>query len=423
MTLLERAARLFPGGVNSPVRSFRGVGGEPIFMAAGSGARITDTSGRQYLDYVGSWGPLLLGHCHPQVVQALEQQLQKGLSFGATCPAELELAELILDRLPDPLQTLRFVNSGTEAGMTAIRLARGCTGRDLIVKFSGGYHGHSDSLLVRAGSGAQTLGVQDSAGVPAALASLTRVLPYNDSEALEALFETEGPHIAAVLVEPVAGNMGMVLPQPGFLEQLRRCCDAHGTLLIFDEVMTGFRVAHGSAAGLFGVLPDLMMLGKVIGGGLPVGAVAGRDQWMRQLAPEGDVYQAGTLSGNPLAMVAGNATLQLANAKLYQRLESLAGDLIAGLTERARGAGIPFSGCALGAMFGLFFSPECPQRLEQIDERAVTLYRQFFHHMLQQGIYFPPSAYESCFLSSAHGPDELEQTLQAADRAFRDIRQ
>ena len=419
-TLFEQARELFPGGVNSPVRSFRSVGGNPIFMRSGSGAWMTDVSGQRYLDYIGSWGPLLLGHSHPEVVRALSAQLDRGLSFGAPTEAEIELAQLVLARLPQA-DSLRFVNSGTEAGMTAIRLARGSTGRDLIVKFAGGYHGHSDSLLVKAGSGAQTLGVQDSAGVPAALAELTRVLPYNDSDAASACFAAEGDRIAAVLVEPIAGNMGMIPPLPGFLEHLRDLCRQQGALLIFDEVMTGFRVAWGGASELYGITPDLLMLGKVIGGGMPVGAVAGRAELMHHLAPIGEVYQAGTLSGNPLAMVAGTATLKLAGKELYPLLQAHADELLAGLSELAEAAGVPFSCHSAGGMFGFFFSDEYPSSLQQVQDAAVQRYRHFFHAMLAESVYLPPSAWESCFLSAAHDGDTLAFTLAAASKAMKEI--
>lgn len=419
-TLFRRALQLFPGGVNSPVRSFRGVGGTPIFFRSASGCRMQDVEGHDYLDYVGSWGPLLLGHKHPAVIEAVQAQLQRGLGFGACTEQEIQLAEAILQRLP-AMSRLRFVNSGTEAGMTAIRLARGITGRDLIVKFSGGYHGHSDSLLVKAGSGLLTLSVGDSAGVPPAVAGQTRVLPFNDAEAVAACFAAEGDQVAAVLVEPIAGNMGMLPPAAGFLQQLRASCDQSGALLIFDEVMTGFRVAWGGAMELLQVQPDLVMLGKVIGGGLPVGAVAGNTERMAYLAPEGDVYQAGTLSGNPLAMVAGAATLSRADKELYPRLEAYGLQLTSGLQALAAERGIAFSSCVRGGMFGFFFSDSYPQALEHIGDEAVDIYRRFFHAMLQRKVYFPPSAYESCFLSAAHDSEAIAQTLQAASHAFAEL--
>ncbi|GIX31502.1 MAG: glutamate-1-semialdehyde 2,1-aminomutase [Porticoccaceae bacterium] len=417
--LFEAARRHIPGGVNSPVRAFRAVGGEPLFIDRGQGARLYDSDGREYIDYVLSWGPLILGHGHPTVVEALRRQIERGTSFGAPTELEVRLAELLCRQVPG-LEMVRLVNSGTEATMSAIRLARAWTGRDLIVKFEGCYHGHADSLLVKAGSGALTLGVPSSPGVPEAVASLTLTLPYNDAEAVRAACRELGERIACIIVEPVAGNMSCVPPLPGFLETLRSCCDEVEALLVFDEVMTGFRVAPDCAAGRFGVRPDLITLGKVIGGGLPVGAFGGRRELMEQLAPEGPVYQAGTLSGNPLAVAAGLATLEVVLAPgFHEALEARTAALVEGLLERARRRGVPLTANRAGSMFGLFFTEQPAVRnFADVLASDVDRYARFFHRMLEGGVYLAPSAYEAGFLSAAHGEAEIAATLDAAERAF-----
>ena len=418
--LFERAQRSIPGGVNSPVRAFRGVGGTPRFIARAAGAYLFDADGKDYVDYVGSWGPMILGHQHPAVIEALQRQAAVGVSYGAPTELEIEMAELLCARLP-ALEQVRLVNSGTEATMSALRLARGHTGRDAIVKFEGCYHGHGDGLLVKAGSGALTLGVPSSPGVPADFARHTLSATYNDPASVEDLFRAQPAGIAAVIVEPVAGNMNCVPPAPGFLQALRALCDRYGAVLIFDEVMTGFRVHPGGAAARYGVRPDLVTLGKIIGGGLPVGAFGGRRDIMQKLAPVGPVYQAGTLSGNPLAMAAGLATLRLlGDAALYERLERYTARLLEGLRHAARQAGVPFSTTQVGAMFGLFFSTE-PQIQSYVQVMAcdTARFRRFFHAMLDQGVYLAPSAYEAGFVSTAHGEAELARTLAAAAGAFR----
>jgi len=417
--LYARARRVIPGGVNSPVRAFRGVGGEPVFFTRGEGPWLHDVDGRRYIDYVGSWGPMILGHAHPEVVRAVQETAARGLGFGAPTELEVEMAELLCELVPS-LEKVRMVSSGTEATMSAIRLARGFTGRDLIVKFEGCYHGHSDSLLVKAGSGALTLGVPTSPGVPADLARHTLTLPYNDAAACERAFAEHGGRIACVIVEPVAGNMNCVPPVPGFLETLRALCDRHGALLIFDEVMTGFRVALGGAQARYGVLPDLTTLGKVVGGGLPVGAFGGRADVMSHVAPEGPVYQAGTLSGNPVAMAAGLATLRLVRAEgFFERLEALGRRLTEGLRERARAAGVPLSTHCVGGMFGFFFTETDPvTRYEEVVACDVERFRRFFHAMLEAGVYLAPSAFEAGFVSAAHTESEIDATLEAAEGAF-----
>ena len=415
------AQRHIPGGVNSPVRAFRAVGGTPVFFARAEGSRLYDVDGNGYLDYVQSWGPMILGHGHPDVLAAIRVQLERGLTFGAPTELETQMADRLCARIPG-LDLVRMVNSGTEATMSAIRLARAATGRDRILKFEGCYHGHGDSLLVKAGSGALTLGVPSSPGVPAALAALTLTLDYNDSAQVEALFAREGDTIACIIVEPVAGNMNCVPPQPGFLETLRRVCDRHGAVLIFDEVMTGFRVGPRGAAGRYGIAPDLITLGKVIGGGMPVGAFGGRADLMTRLAPLGPVYQAGTLSGNPVAMAAGLATLSaLDEPGFYERLFARTRELADGLRERAAAAGIALTTNSVGSMFGCFFT----------DAPAVTNFRQvmacdterfnrFFHGMLKRGVYLAPAAYEAGFVSAAHGSADIAQTLAAASAVFRE---
>ena len=416
--LFQRAQLRIPGGVNSPVRAFRGVGGTPRFIASANGAYVHDADGNAYVDYVGSWGPMILGHQHPAVVEAIVKQAMTGVSYGAPTELEIEMAEILCERIP-ALEQVRLCNSGTEATMSALRLARGTTGRDAILKFEGCYHGHSDSLLVKAGSGALTLGVPSSPGVPADLVKHTLTATYNDLASAEALLKTAP--VAAVIVEPVAGNMNCVPPDAGFLAGLRTLCDRHGALLIFDEVMTGFRVHRGGACALYGVKPDLVTLGKIIGGGLPVGAFGGRRDLMQQLAPVGPVYQAGTLSGNPLAMAAGLATLRLlADDGFYASLERYTRRLLEGLRTAARAAGVPLTTTQAGSMFGIFFS-EAPsiRSYAQVMACDVARFRRFFHAMLGAGVYLAPSAFEAGFVSAAHGERELELTLSAAAGALR----
>jgi glutamate-1-semialdehyde 2,1-aminomutase len=416
--LFDRAQRAIPAGVNSPVRAFRSVGGTPLFIERGKGARVWDADGRSYIDYVGSWGPLIVGHAHPAVVKAVKQAAARGLSFGAPTEAEVEMAEL-LKRLVPALEQVRLVSSGTEATMSAIRLARGYTGRSRIVKFEGCYHGHADPLLVKAGSGALTFGQPSSAGVPEPAAADTRVLEYNNTEEVERLFDREGATIAAVIVEPVAGNMNLVEPRQGFLEALRRLCTRAGAVLIFDEVMTGFRVALGGAQALYGIRPDLVTLGKVIGGGMPVGAFGGRREIMQAIAPLGPVYQAGTLSGNPVAVAAGLATLKLVQApKFHEKLAAATRSLCSGLTECARGLGVPFSTASVGGMFGLFFRETPPVTYAEVLQSDRELFNRFFRGMLEEGIYLAPSAYEAGFVSSAHGRTEIGRTIAAARKVL-----
>lgn len=422
--LFEEARRYIPGGVNSPVRAFRGVGGVPVFIDRAQGAYVMDAAGRRYVDYVGSWGPMIVGHAHPEVVGAVQQAAARGLSFGAPTALETQLARRVCHLMP-AIEKVRFVNSGTEATMSAIRLARGATGRDRIIKFEGCYHGHADSLLVKAGSGALTLGVPTSPGVPAALAAQTLTLRYNDLTSVREAFAQLGGEIAAVIVEPVAGNMNCVPPVPGFLAGLRALCDEYASLLIFDEVMTGFRVALGGAQAHYGVRPDLTTLGKVIGGGMPVGAFGGRANLMDQLAPDGPIYQAGTLSGNPIAMSAGLATLNiLSQPGFFERLENMTQRLTDGLTERAKAHGIALETTAVGGMFGLFFTANGPIRyFEEVMDCDVARFKRFFHGMLARGIYLAPSAFEAGFVSAMHGEGELAATLLAADEVFAELAQ
>ncbi len=417
--LFVAAQRHIPGGVNSPVRAFRGVGGEPVFFSRGEGAYLIDEDGRRYIDYVGSWGPMIAGHAHPQVIEAVKMAIEQGLGFGAPTAIETAMADKVCELVPS-IEMVRMVSSGTEATMSAIRLARGFTGRDKIIKFEGCYHGHSDSLLVKAGSGALTLGVPTSPGVPAALAEHTLTLAYNDLEQVKAAFARYSAEIACVIVEPVAGNMNCVPPVPGFLEGLRKLCDAHGSVLIFDEVMTGFRVALGGAQQYYGVKPDITTLGKVIGGGLPVGAFGGRKDIMQQIAPLGPVYQAGTLSGNPVAMAAGLAMLRLVSEPdFHARLSATAKRLTDGLVQRAQQAGVPLCANQVGGMFGLFFSSEKSIRnFAQVMACDVERFKKFFHAMLEEGIYLAPSAFEAGFVSSAHGDAEIDATLAAAEKVF-----
>jgi glutamate-1-semialdehyde 2,1-aminomutase len=416
--LFERARAVTPGGVNSPVRAFRAVGGTPVFFTHGKGAYVWDADGASYIDYVGSWGPLIAGHAHGEVVKAVERAAQSGLSFGAPTESEVCMAELLC-RLVPSLEQVRLVSSGTEATMSAIRLARGFTGRSNIVKFEGCYHGHADALLVKAGSGALTLGQPSSAGVPPETAAHTLVLEYNNEAAAERLFESAGSDIAAVIVEPVAGNMNLVAPRATFLHTLRELCTRHGALLILDEVMTGFRVALSGAQGLYGIKPDLTTLGKVIGGGMPVGAFGGRRDVMEAVAPLGPVYQAGTLSGNPVALAAGLATLKLVQTPgFYESLGATANALCERLTQAASGCGVPFSALSIGGMFGLYFRETPPQSYAEVMQCDAALFNRFFHNMLQEGVYLAPSAYEAGFVSSAHTPAEIEKTAEAAARAF-----
>jgi glutamate-1-semialdehyde 2,1-aminomutase len=416
--LFEKSRQLIPGGVNSPVRAFRAVGGTPVFFREGRGARLVDEDGRQYIDYVGSWGPMIVGHSHPDVVAAVAAAASKGLSFGAPTALELEMAELLTSSLPS-IEQVRLVSSGTEAVMSALRLARGYTGRKVIVKFEGCYHGHSDFLLVKAGSGALTFGNPTSAGVPEELTAHTLVLDYNDPQVLSEAFARHGPEIAAVVLEPVAGNMNFVRPSDEFMRTLRELCTRHGTVLIFDEVMTGFRVGPQGAQGVFGIRPDLTTLGKVIGGGLPVGAFGGRRDIMAKLAPEGPVYQAGTLSGNPVAVSAGLATLRLVlEPGFFDRLGRSTTSLVDGLAREAKAAGVAFSAASLGGMFGFYFSDRLPRSFKEVMACDREAFNRFFHAMLERGVYFAPSAYEAGFVSAAHGPADLEATFAAAREAF-----
>ena len=412
--LFEEAARYFPGGVNSPVRAFRAVGGEPFFVARASGSRITDVDGRTYIDYVGSWGPMILGHAHPRVVAAIQKAAEAGTSYGAPTEMETRLARLVQAAFPS-LERMRFVSSGTEACMSALRVARGFTGRNGIVKFEGGYHGHGDSLLVKAGSGGLTFGVPDSLGVPGELARHTLTLPYNDLEAVRALFGARGSEIAGIIVEPVAGNMGVVPPRPGFLEGLREVTRRHGALLILDEVITGFRVAHGGAQELYGITPDLTCLGKIVGGGLPVAVYGGRADIMEMVAPLGSIYQAGTLSGNPLAMAAGAETLTLLQAPgVYADLEAKGARLAGGLAEAAAACRVPAQVNRVGSMLTAFFTAGPVGDYASVTRADATLYGSFFRAMLDRGVSLAPSQFESAFVSLAHTAEDLDATIVAA---------
>ncbi len=420
--LFIAAQRHIPGGVNSPVRAFRGVGGDPLFFKRGEGAYLVDEDNRRYVDYVGSWGPMILGHAHPQVIAVVQEAAANGLSFGAPTAVETSMAERVCELVPS-VESVRMVSSGTEATMSAIRLARGYTGRDKIVKFEGCYHGHADSLLVKAGSGALTLGVPTSPGVPVDLAKHTVTLSYNDPEQVRSTFEQVGAEIAAVIVEPVAGNMNCVPPVPGFLEALREVCDRFGSVLIFDEVMTGFRVALGGAQAHYGVTPDLTTLGKVIGGGMPVGAFGGRADIMEQIAPLGPVYQAGTLSGNPVAMTAGLTTLQLISEPgFFDRLSAATSRLTRGLRAQAADAGVSLVTNQVGGMFGIFFTAESSvENFQQATSCDQAQFQRFYHGMLEEGVYLAPSAFEAGFVSAAHGEQEVEATVAAAGRVFRTL--
>ena len=417
--MFARAVELMPGGVNSPVRAFRGVGGTPRFIRAASGATMTDVNGRTYIDYVGSWGPMILGHADPEVVEALREALARGTSYGAPTELEIEVAEEIIDAVPS-IEMVRMVNSGTEATMSALRLARGFTGRDKIVKFEGCYHGHGDSLLVKAGSGVATLGLPDSPGVPPSVAENTLTAPFNDTDALEQIFAPYGEDLAAVIIEPVVGNMGCVPPAEGFLPQLRELTKRHGALLIFDEVMTGFRLARGGAQALFNIRPDLTTLGKIIGGGLPVGAYGGRRDIMERVAPSGPVYQAGTLSGNPLAMTAGLTTLRrLRDPQVYERLERAGARLVEGLTRAARAAGVETVTNRVGSMWTTFFTGEAVTDWTSASRASRDTYGRFFHAMLGEGVYLAPSQFEAGFISTAHTDELIDRTVEAAARALK----
>ncbi len=420
--LFQRARQLMPGGVNSPVRAFKSVGGEPFFTARADGPYLWDVEGKRYIDYVGSWGPMIVGHNHPHVREAVERAVMNGLSYGTPCPAEITMAEAIT-RLVPSIDMVRMVNSGTEATMSAIRLARGATGRSKIVKFEGCYHGHGDSFLVKAGSGALTFGVPTSPGVPKASADLTLTLAYNDLAAAEALFAEHGDDIAGLIIEPVAGNMNCIPPKDGYLQGLRELCTRHGALLIFDEVMTGFRVALGGAQAHYGITPDISTFGKIIGGGMPVGAYGGRRELMEQIAPAGPIYRAGTLSGNPVAMAAGLAMLELIQAPgFYESLAARTRLLTDGLQAVADGEGIPFSTNRVGGMFGLFFTAEKVESYTQATAADTTLFNRFFHGMLERGVYLAPSAFEAGFVSSAHTDDDIAATLEAARQTLKAIR-
>ncbi|MCQ4167443.1 glutamate-1-semialdehyde 2,1-aminomutase [Tahibacter harae] len=421
--LFDRARQLMPGGVNSPVRAFKSVGGEPFFTARADGPYLWDVEGRRYIDYVGSWGPMIVGHNHVHVRSAVARAIENGLSFGTPCPAEVTMAETITRLLP-AVEMVRMVNSGTEATMAAIRLARGFTGRSKIVKFEGCYHGHGDAFLVKAGSGALTFGVPTSPGVPAGLADLTLTLPYNDLAAAQALFAEHGRDIAGLIIEPVAGNMNCIPPRPGYLQGLRELCTQHGALLIFDEVMTGFRVALGGAQALYGITPDLSTFGKIIGGGMPVGAYGGRREVMQQIAPAGPVYQAGTLSGNPVAMAAGLAMLELIQTPgFYAEIERKTRLLTDGLRAMAVEAGVAMTTNQVCGMFGIFFTDQTVETFAQATACDTALFNRFFHGMLKRGVYLAPSAFEAGFLSSAHDDDVIAETLRAAREALREARQ
>jgi glutamate-1-semialdehyde 2,1-aminomutase len=419
--LFARAQRTIPAGVNSPVRAFRSVGGTPRFLTRGEGPYVWDADGKRYIDYVGSWGPAILGHAHPDVVRAVRESAVHGLSFGAPTESEIVMAETLCRRLPS-LELVRLVSSGTEATMSALRLARGYTGRAKIIKFEGCYHGHGDSLLVKAGSGALTFGQPSSAGVPPGIAQLTMVVPYNDLAAVEAVFAVEADEIAAIIVEPIAGNMNLIMPKKGFLEGLRALCDRHGTVLIFDEVMTGFRVHSRGVQGLTGIAPDLTTLGKVIGGGMPVGAFGGKRAIMEKIAPLGPVYQAGTLSGNPVAVAAGLATLAATETPgFYESLARVTTSFTDGLVAAAKRAGVTFSAQSVGGMFGLYFAERVPDSYETVMAGDKERFNRFFHAMLDEGIYLAPSAFEAGFVSAAHKPEDIAATIAAADAAFAAI--
>jgi len=420
-TLFEKSQQFIPGGVNSPVRAFRSVGGTPIFFKKGLGSKLWDVDGKEYIDYINSWGPMIVGHAHQEVIKAVQDVAANSLSFGAPTGLELEMAEEI-NKLVPSMEQVRLVSSGTEATMSAIRVARGFTGRSKVVKFEGCYHGHADALLVKAGSGLLTFGEPTSAGVPADVVAHTLTLEYNNVNALETLFNQIGNEVACVILEPVVGNMNLVVPSMEFLQTLRTLCTKHGAVLIFDEVMTGFRVALGGAQALYNIKPDMTTLGKVIGGGLPVGAFGGRKEIMNVLAPLGPVYQAGTLSGNPVAVTAGLATLKLIQAEgFHTRLTLQTNKLVNGLVDTARQAGVTFSAQSVGGMFGLYFSTICPSSFNEVMQSDKTAFNKFFHSMLESGVYLGPSAFEAGFVSSAHTDDDIAFTIAAAEKAFKQI--
>ncbi len=420
--LFSRAQKVIPGGVNSPVRAFKGVGGTPLFIKRAEKAYLYDEDDKRYIDYIGSWGPMIAGHANPEILDVVREAVGRGLSYGAPTEIEVSMAERVKEIMPS-IEMVRMVNSGTEATMSAIRLARGFTGRDDIVKFEGGYHGHGDSLLVKAGSGALTFGLPNSPGVPAELAKHTLTLDYNDSDQVRALFKERGDSIACIIVEPVCGNMNCVPPVAGFLETLKEVCDASGALLIFDEVMTGFRVAQGGAQGHYGVKPDLTTLGKIIGGGMPVGAFGGRADVMQHLAPTGPVYQAGTLSGNPIAMTAGLKTLEIISRDgFYEDLDVKTERMLKGISQAAQDNGIPFSTNQVGAMFGMFFTEEAKvENYQQVTACNVERFNAFFHLMLAEGINLAPSAFEAGFVSSAHTDEDIDNTIEAARKVFEKL--
>lgn len=419
--LFDRAQKHIPGGVNSPVRAFKSVGGTPRFIEKAEGACVWDSEGNKYIDYVGSWGPAIVGHAHPEVVEAVQQAAGRGISFGMPTELEIKLAETLCERIPS-LDQVRLVSSGTEATMSAIRLARGATGRNKIIKFEGCYHGHADSLLVKAGSGLLTLGNPNSAGVPESFVEHTLVLKYNDLSQLEQTFEKIGSEIACVIVEPIAGNMNLVRPKKEFLEGLRRLCTEHGTILIFDEVMTGFRVGPQGAQGLYGITPDMTTLAKVIGGGLPVGAFGGRADIMDNIAPLGDVYQAGTLSGNPVCVTAGLKTLEIiARPGFYEKLETQNKKFTSGMLELAKKHGVPFAAQSLGGMFGLYFREGLPETFEDVSASDAEVFKRFFHAMLSAGVHMAPSSFEAGFVSAAHTDEVIQETLSIADKAFAKV--
>ena len=418
LSLFEQSQTLIPGGVNSPVRAFGAVGGIPIFFKKGLGSRLWDENDKEYIDYINSWGPMILGHANPEVLDAVKQASQNSLSFGAPTSRELAIAEEIIKLVPS-IEQVRLVSSGTEATMSAIRVARGYTGRDKIVKFEGCYHGHADALLVKAGSGALTFGQPSSAGVPEDVAKHTLTLPYNHTQALEDLFTSSGDEIACVIIEPVVGNMNLIIPHQEFLQSLRTLCTKHGAILIFDEVMTGFRVDLGGAQTLFDVIPDMTTLGKVIGGGLPVGAFGGKKEIMQQLAPLGPVYQAGTLSGNPVAVAAGLKTLELIQRPhFFTKLSAITSNLVDGLTASAQQKNIDFCARHVGGMFGMYFSKKAPDSFDEIMQSDRDAFKKFFHLMLNEGIYFGPSAFEAGFVSAVHSEEDIKFTLEAANKAF-----
>ncbi|MFQ6334719.1 glutamate-1-semialdehyde 2,1-aminomutase [Methylophilus sp. 3sh_L] len=419
--LFEKSQQLIPGGVNSPVRAFRSVGGTPIFFKKGLGSKLWDADGKEYIDYINSWGPMILGHAHPEVIAAVQQAAANSLSFGAPTGLELEMAELINQLVPS-MEQVRLVSSGTEATMSAIRVARGFTKRNKIIKFEGCYHGHADALLVKAGSGLLTFGEPSSAGVPPEVAAHTLTLDYNNTQMLKETFASIGDEIACVILEPVVGNMNLIVPHREFLTTLRELCNQHGTVLIFDEVMTGFRVALGGAQALYGITPDMTTLGKVIGGGLPVGAFGGRKEIMSVLAPLGPVYQAGTLSGNPVAVTAGLTTLKLVQAPgFYEALTAKTTQLMDGMKQAAQKAGVTFSAQSVGGMFGLYFSASNPTSYADMMQADKNAFNHFFHSMLDSGIYLGPSAFEAGFVSAAHSDDDIRQTVQAAEQAFASL--